>query len=175
MGGPTTAPIRGATRRATSVGTRASVSSGPWGPCCSVEPTGTMTVSWSRRKASTSGLVMWPRNTVRGFMAMSSLRCGSSMSGDDGGELADALDPGRHHVTRLEVTIRTEGFLEAGRGAGRDEVSRLERDVATQDGDDLGDREPHRCGGAVLDRAAIDRGAEPEVGGVELVGGDDPR
>src|SRR3954471_22196293 len=48
-----------------------SVASGPWGPCCSVAPVGTMTVSCVFRNASTSGLVISPRNTVGGFIALS--------------------------------------------------------------------------------------------------------
>ena len=80
---------RGATRRATSTGTRTSVSNGPCGPCCSVEPIGTRTVSWSRTNASTSGFVISPRNTVGGFIVGPPL----VTSGDMGGELADPLDP----------------------------------------------------------------------------------
>jgi hypothetical protein len=44
IGGATTAPTRGATRRAISCGTRTSVSNGACGPCCSVAPVGTITV-----------------------------------------------------------------------------------------------------------------------------------
>ena len=58
---PRSARRRGAP---TSVGTIASVSSGPCGPCCSVEPVGMMIV-WVRwRAARTSGSVISPRNTV---------------------------------------------------------------------------------------------------------------
>src|SRR4051812_1463703 len=48
-----------------------SVARGPCGPCCSVAPVGMMTVSWLFKKVSTSGLVISPRNTVGGFIALS--------------------------------------------------------------------------------------------------------
>src|SRR5947207_429328 len=70
MGGATTAPIRDATRRATSVGMSTSVASGPCGPCCSVAPVGMMTVWFVFRNASTSSVVISPRNTVAGFIGV---------------------------------------------------------------------------------------------------------
>ena len=45
-----------------------SVASGACGPCCSVAPTGMMTVCFVFRNASTSSVVISPSNTVGGFM-----------------------------------------------------------------------------------------------------------
>src|SRR5215208_7976734 len=99
--GPTAAPTSGAIRRATSVGMIVSVSSGPWGPCCSVDPTGTMTVWCWRRKASSSGLVISPRKTVGGFTRA------PPRSADGVDELADALDPAGDDVASLQVSVGT--------------------------------------------------------------------
>src|SRR6185436_18716829 len=62
--------MRVASRRAISCGISTSVRRGPCGPCCSVAPVGMMTVWCLARKASTSGFVISPRNTVRGFTSL---------------------------------------------------------------------------------------------------------
>src|SRR6185503_17040828 len=122
MVGATTAPTRGAARLAISVGIRASVSNGPWGPCCSVEPVGTMTLWWSRKKVSTSGLVISPRNTVGGFMAPSTRRASAALLVAGGHQLVPerggvlVLDV-IHHVALTDVD-RAELVVEADPGDG---------------------------------------------------------
>src|SRR5207344_1534035 len=64
----------------TSCGIRTSVRSARCGPCCSTAPTGTMTVWCDFRKASTSGLVISPRNTVSGFIGPSSSHCACALT-----------------------------------------------------------------------------------------------
>src|SRR5687768_15200103 len=145
----------------------ASVDSGPWGPCCSVEPIGTITVLWSATKASTSGFVISPRNTVGRFVMPAPPR--RVASGDGRRQLPDALDPARHVVARLEMSVRTRRRREPGRRAGGDEITGLQPDVAAEVADHLGDREAHVSGPAILDRLAIDRAAEPHIARIELV------
>src|SRR5688572_24090681 len=128
MLGATSAPTRGAARRATSVGTRTSVNSGPCGPCCSVEPVGTMTVSCSVRNASTCGLVISPRNTVGDFTGRSSC----ALSCDEGGQLADALDPDCDDVPALEMPFGADRPLEPGGRPAGDEIARTELHVLAE-------------------------------------------
>src|SRR4051794_32558384 len=100
-----------------------------------------MTVSWpAARKASTSGLVISPRNTVDGFDMRFLLEC---PSGDVGRELADPLDPARHDVTGLEMAIGSRRRRQAQGRSGGDQVAGPELDVAAEERDDLADREPH--------------------------------
>src|SRR5689334_20854466 len=172
MTGATTALTCGAARRATSFGTMTSVSSGPCGPCCSVEPTGTMTVCDCRRKASTSGFVISPRNTVAGFIGclLVPSRSGCRRSGDGRRQFADALDPARHDIAGLEMAVRAGRGREPRWCAGRDQVARLEPDVPADVGEDLVDRVAHVARPAILDRLAVERAAEADVGRIEFVG-----
>src|SRR6187402_1420715 len=101
MGGATSAPSVGAARRATSCGIRTSVRSARCGPCCSTAPTGTMTVWCDFRKASTSGLVISPRNAVSGFISPSSSHCACALWCDaSANEPVHVLGP---EATRLVV------------------------------------------------------------------------
>src|SRR5712691_2164965 len=147
-----------------------SVSNGPWGPCCSVEPVGTITVSCADRKASSSRFVISPRNTVGGFIGSAS---SCVVSGDLRRELADSLDPARHDVTWLEMTVGPGRRGQAGRGPGRDQITGAEREMVAEECDDRRDREPHLRGASVLDRLAVDRAPEAEIGGVHFADGDE--
>ena len=92
------------------------------GPCCSVEPIGTMTVVCSATNASTSGLVISPRNTVGRFMPALLV---ASRSGDGGRQLADALDPAGDDVTRPGGGgPGPAGSARRGGRPGRDQVAR---------------------------------------------------
>src|SRR5690349_14397420 len=130
-----------------------------------------MTVSWSRRNASTSAFVISPRNTVAGFIWFL-LR---SPSGDMGGELADPLDAAGHDVAGLQVAVGSGWRGQAVRRPGRDQVTGAEDHVAAEERDDLRDREAHVRRPAVLDRLPVDGSAELEIGRVELEHRDHPR
>ena len=148
------------------------MSSGPCGPCCSVEPTGTMTVSWSaqerldlraRHLAQEHG-----RRLHRVLLLALSLRRRSWSAR----RCPRSSRSRRRRAARWRsgpggVASRA-GVPVAIRSPGRSRVAAEVRD-------DLRDREAHRRRPAVLDRLAVDRAAEPDVGRVELVGRDDPR
>ena len=154
-------PTRGATRRATSTGMSTSVSSGACGPCCSVDPTGTITVSWSREE----GLDLEGGHLAQEHGCGLHRRPPLSPSGDGGGQLPDALDPGRHDVAGLRgAGPGPAAPASRARRAGRDQVARPQDDVAAEVGDDLGDRRTAsgRCGPSWIGDA-VDGAAEPEA------------
>src|SRR5712671_5906419 len=64
---------------------------------------------------------------------------------------------------------------QAGRRPGRNEVAGAEREMVAEERDDRGDREPHLRGASVLDRLAVDRAPELEIGGVQLADGNEAR
>src|SRR5258708_1587764 len=104
-----------------------------------------MMVWWSRRNASIPALVISPRNPAGGFIA----RPHDSSSGNVRCQLADPLDPGGYDVAGLEMSIRSRRRAQPSRRPRRDEVARLEADMAAKERDDLEDREAHVRGAAV--------------------------
>src|SRR3954471_12437756 len=94
-------------------------------------------------------------------------------SRDRVGQLADALDPARHHVTRLEVaaSVRTA----TDRCARRNEVARHQLKVIAQILDDPLDREAHLTGPTALHAHAVDGEGKGDVGRIEVVGRNDQR
>src|SRR5262245_64525894 len=71
------------------------------------------------------------------------------------------------------MAVRPWWRRQAGRRPRGDDVAWCEPDVLGEVLEDLGYRVAHRARPAVLDRLAVDRAAEADVGRVELVGRDD--
>src|SRR6185312_15086857 len=80
---------------------------------------------------------------------------GSTLLLDGIGQGAEALDLDRDLVTVLQQDLGIAEDADAGRGAGGDEVARLQRDDAGVVGDDVGDREDHLARGRVLHGLAV--------------------
>src|SRR3954454_12343161 len=85
---------------------------------------------------------------------------GSALLLDGIGQGAEALDLDRDLVTVLQQDLGIAEDADAGRGAGGDQVTRLQRDDAGDVGDDLRDREDHLAGRRVLHRLAVEHAAD---------------
>src|ERR1700709_2787016 len=76
------------------------------------------------------------------------------------GQGAEAIDLDRDLVTVLQQHLGVAEDAHAGRGAGGDQVARLQRDETGDVGDDLGDREDHLAGRGVLHGLAVEHAAD---------------
>src|SRR5580698_9362896 len=89
---------------------------------------------------------------------------------------AQAVDLQPHLVARTQVGVVGQAERDPGRGAGVDQVARLEHHVLAQVPDEVRDPEDHGARGPILPLAPVDREPQPQklrVG--HFVGGDQPR
>ena len=130
-------------------GTRTSVSSGPCGPCCSVEPVGTMTVWWSREEGLDLGVGHLAQEHGRRLHRRSSSASRQAMV------VVSSPMPSIQTVTMSPARSGGPGPSGAGEPGRRPVAMRSPGrsvDVAAEVRDDLGDREAHLRRPAVLDR-----------------------
>src|ERR1700678_18105 len=89
---------------------------------------------------------------------------------------AQAVDLQSHLVTRAQVGVVGQTERDPGRGAGVDQVARLEHHVLAQVPDEVRDPEDHGPPRPILPLAPVHREPQPEHLGVgHFVGGDQPR
>src|SRR5271166_6744870 len=78
--------------------------------------------------------------------------------------LAEPLDAEPHRLPRLqEHRLRLDAEADTRWRAGRDDVTRLQRDEVADVADDLADAEDHRLGRAVLIAMAVDFGPQTQL------------
>ena len=91
-------------------------------------------------------------------------------------QLADAFDARGDRLAVLKVARRSAESSGARRGAGEDEVARLERDAVADEGEDRRHVEDHLGRVVLLQQLAVHLGVDAVSGGIaELIGRDEPR